>query len=134
MNDLQLPEHLAADGWQLHQAPSPDLRTLAERERDDVTALQRRVEVLEQKLTALNQIVGGEIVSEDFDKLQVAMGLLVTAAITASVGADKLVEIASEQPDNMGLENLVDFATERVERFVSAMQVIGEKLKEQERS
>ena len=33
--------------------PAPDLRTLAERERDDVTALQRRVEVLEQKLAAL---------------------------------------------------------------------------------
>lgn len=62
------------------------------------------------------------------------MGLLVTAAITASVAADKLVEIASEQPDNVGLGNLVDFVTERVEQFVSAMKTVGEKLKEQEGS
>lgn len=53
MNGLQLPEHLAADGWQLHQAPAPEPRTADAKERDDVTALQRRVEVLEQKLTAL---------------------------------------------------------------------------------
>lgn len=54
---LELPAELAADGWQLHQAAGPDLRTADQVERDDVAALHRRLAALEATVAMLVKVL-----------------------------------------------------------------------------
>lgn len=86
---LELPAELAADGWQLHQAAGPDLRTLAEQERDDVAQLALRcdnlvdtVEAAHRRLAALEGIVRakvqvGQIDAGRLDTLEHELNLLI---------------------------------------------------------
>ncbi len=69
--------------------------------------------------------------SKDLDELQVIIGLLVTASITASVAADRLADFVSEHPDGMACESLCEVLTVRVESFVSILNTIAEKLNQQ---